>query len=86
LEDNQEKLVATNQFTALSQRFSEVGAFVGRGDSTRVYAEIGYLHRNNDSVQSGFLKRVNTSNSYYLKSKLIQTQKPIYPFLSITVV
>jgi hypothetical protein len=75
LEENQEKLVATNQFTLLSQRFSEVGAFIGRGDSTRVYAEIGYLHRNNDSLQSGFLKRVNSSNSYYLKSNLIQTQK-----------
>jgi hypothetical protein len=75
LEDNQEKLVATNQFSTLSQRFSEVGAFIGRGDSTRVYAEMGYLHRNNDSLQSGFLKRVNSSSSYYLKSKFIQTQK-----------
>ncbi|WP_395054164.1 hypothetical protein [Flavobacterium sp.] len=75
LEDNQEKLVATNQLSTLSQRFSEIGAFVGRGDSTKVYAELGYFHRNNDSLQNGFLKRVNTSNSYYLKSKLIQTQK-----------
>ena len=74
LEDNQEKLVATNQLSTLSQRFSEVGAFIGRGDSTRVYAEMGYLHRNNDSLQSGFLKRVNTSDSYYLKSKLIQNK------------
>ncbi len=75
LEDNQEKLVATNQFTALSQRFSEYGAFLGRGDSTKVYAEIGYLHRKNDSLQFGNLQRVNSSNSYYLKSKLIQNQK-----------
>ena len=74
LEDNQEKLVATNQFSTLSQRFSEVGAFIGRGDSTRVYAEMGYLHRNNDSLQSGFLKRVNSSDSYYLKSKLVQNK------------
>lgn len=74
LEDNQEKLVATNQFSTLSQRFSEVGAFIGRGDSTRVYAEMGYLHRNNDSLQSGFLKRVNASDSYYLKSKLVQNK------------
>ena len=75
LEDNQEKLVATNQFSTLSQRFSEYGAFVGRGDSTKVYAEIGYLHRKNDSLLSGILQRVNTSNSYYFKSKLIQNQK-----------
>lgn len=75
LEDNQEKVVATNQFTALSQRFSEYGAFLGRGDSTKVYAEVGYLHRINDSLQFGNLERVNSSNSYYLKSKLIQNQK-----------
>ena len=75
LEDNQEKLVTTNQFTTLSQRFSEYGAFIGRGDSTKVFAEIGYLHRKNDSLQLGILQRVNSSNSYYLKSKLIQNQK-----------
>lgn len=75
LEDNQEKLVATNQFTSLSQRFSEYGAFIGRGDSTKVYAEIGYLNRKNDSLQLGMIQRVNTSDSYYLKSKLIQNKK-----------
>lgn len=75
LEDNQEKLLATNQFTSLSQRYSEFGAFIGRGDSTKVFAELGYLHRKNDSLQSGILQHVNTSNSYYLKSKLIQNDK-----------
>lgn len=75
LEDNQEKIKATNQFSALSQRFTEYGAFVGRGDSTKVYVTLGYLHRANDSLQNGFLKRVNNSQSYYLKSKLIQTEK-----------
>ena len=74
-EDNQEKLVQTNQLTLLSQKYSEFGNCIGRGDSTKVYAELGYLHRNNDSVQNGFLKRVNASNSYYLKSKLIQNKK-----------
>ncbi|WP_324216737.1 hypothetical protein [Flavobacterium sp.] len=75
LEDNQEKLKSTNQFSALSQRFTEYGAFVGRGDSTKVYVELGYLNRTNDSLQNGFLQRVNTSQSYYVKSKLIQTEK-----------
>src|SRR5690606_37101802 len=31
--------------------------------------------RSNDSIQNGILNRVNTSDTYYLKSKLIQTQK-----------
>ncbi|RAR72791.1 hypothetical protein [Flavobacterium aciduliphilum] len=82
LEDNQIMTNATQQLTALSQRFSELGAFIGRGDSTRVYAEMGYLHRNNDSVQSGVLTRVNRSSSYYIKSKLIQNQKTNLSFFA----
>lgn len=75
LENNKEKLAATNQLSALSQRFTEYGAFVGRGDSTKVYVELGYLQRVNDSLQNGLLEKVNTSHSYYLKSRLIQTKK-----------
>ncbi|MBP9849321.1 MAG: hypothetical protein KBC58_07765 [Flavobacterium sp.] len=75
LEDNQETNKTTGQLSALSQKFSEYGAFVGRGDSTKVFVELGYLHRVNDSLQLGKRTRVNTSQSYYLKSKLIQTEK-----------
>ncbi|MDQ5928409.1 MAG: hypothetical protein QG594_183, partial [Bacteroidota bacterium] len=72
LEDNQYQNKITNAFTGLSQRFIEYGTFVGRGDSTKVFVEIGLLKRNNDSLQNGLLQRVNNSNSYYLKSKLIE--------------
>ncbi len=75
IEDNQEKLKSTNLLSALSQRFTEYGAFVGRGDSTKVFAEVGYRNRVNDSLQDGILQRVNTSHSYYLKSKLIQNER-----------
>lgn len=74
-ENNKEELVATKQFTALSQRFTEYGTFVGRGDSTKVYMEVGYLNRVNDSVQNNVISRVNRSNSYYLKSQLIKNEK-----------
>jgi len=75
LEDNEEKLKETNQFSALSQKFHEFGVFAGRGDSTRVYVELGYLQRSNDSLVNGFIQKVNTSNSYYLKSRLLKTDK-----------
>ena len=75
MEDNQEKIKSTNSLSSLSQRFLEYGALLGRGDSTKVYMEVGYLHRINDSLQNGFLKRVNVSQSYFLKSKLIQNTK-----------
>jgi len=75
IEDNQEKIKSTKLLSSLSQRFFEYGAFTGRGDSTKVYVELGYLHRTNDSLQNGILQRVNTSQSYYLKSKVIQNEK-----------
>jgi hypothetical protein len=75
LEDNSEKLKTTNTFSALSQRFIEYGAFVGRGDSTKVFMELGFLQRKNDSLQNNRIERVNHSNSYYLKSQLIKTEK-----------
>lgn len=75
LEDNQQKIKSTNQLSALSQKFKEYGFLLGRGDSTKVFIELGYLRRINDSLQSGFLKKVNQSNSYFLKSKIIQTEK-----------
>ncbi|MCI9844177.1 hypothetical protein [Flavobacterium pectinovorum] len=75
LEDNQEKDKAANQFTGISQRFSEYGVFAGRGDSTKVFVELGYLRRKNDSLQNGLLQHVSNSQTYFLKSKLIQNKK-----------
>ncbi|HEX9980006.1 MAG TPA: hypothetical protein VGB50_05510 [Flavobacterium sp.] len=74
-EDNKQRIKETGMLSALSQRFYEYGTFVGRGDSTRVFVELGFLNRMNDSLQNGILRRVNTSQSYYLRSKLIQTER-----------
>ncbi len=75
LEDNQEKSKSTNQFSVLSQRFSEYGFLTGRGDSTKVFVELGYLKRINDSLQNRQIQRVNSSQTFVLKSKMIQTKK-----------
>lgn len=75
LEDNQEKDKVNNQFSVLSQRFTEYGLFAGRGDSTKVFVELGYFKRANDSLQNGSIQRVNNSQTLALRSKLIQTSK-----------
>lgn len=72
-ENNKERLAASQLLSPLSQKFSEYGAFVGRGDSLKVFAEVGYLLRKNDSLQNGLVQRVNTSDTYYLKSRLFKT-------------
>lgn len=75
VEDNKEKDIITNQLSALSQKFKEYGIYVGRGDSTKVFVELGYLRRTNDSLQNGIIQRVNSSQNFQMKSKLIQTAK-----------
>ena len=72
LEDNEQRAVQTDELTPLSQRFLSYDIFTGIGDSTKVFVEIGFKNRINDSIRSNELKRVNTSNTYYLKSRLIQ--------------
>ena len=75
LENNQEQLKTPRLLTPLSQRFTEWGAFLGRGDSTKVYAQLGYLNRRTDSIQNGLLKEASRSHSYYLKSKILQSDE-----------
>ncbi|MEM1001475.1 MAG: hypothetical protein AAGH46_02375, partial [Bacteroidota bacterium] len=74
LEDNIQEEKETGILSSLSQRFVSYEAFAGVGDSTKVFAEVGYIRRNNDSLRSNEVKRVNTSNTYYLKSRLVQTR------------
>lgn len=74
LEDNQERRMETEEFTANTQRFSSYEVFSGVGDSTNVYVEAGYRFRQNDSLRSNVLQRVNTSNTYFVRSQLINTK------------
>lgn len=74
-ENSKEFLTQTQTLSNFSQRFTEFGNFIGRGDSTQVFTEIGYLVRQNDSIQSNILKRVNSSFSTYLKSQLIKNDR-----------
>jgi hypothetical protein len=80
-EDNQRTDVASQKLNILSQKFLKYGAFIGIGDSTKVYVKTGIDFRNNDSVKNEQLARVNNSKNYYINSKLIQnknTQVGIY--------
>lgn len=75
LESNEQKELVTETFTPLSQRFKAYTGFVGVGDSLKIHAELGYTYRVNDSLRNNNLERVNTSNTYFLKSRLIQNQR-----------
>lgn len=74
-EDNQQRNIATDSLSRLSHRYSAAEVFTGIGDSTAVYAEVGYRYQTNDSVQNNKMKRTNNSHTYYIKSRLIHTEK-----------
>lgn len=73
LEDNLQEDSETGEITNTSQKYKSYEVYTGVGDSTNLYAEIGYTHRVNDSLRDVSLKRVNSSNTYYVKSTLINS-------------
>ncbi|CAH8284463.1 hypothetical protein EV196_101290 [Mariniflexile fucanivorans] len=72
IEDNEQKDITTQELTALSQKFKSYEVFYGVGDSTNIFTEIGYKNRVNDSIRNNQLQKVNTSNTFYLDTRLIQ--------------
>ncbi|SDR81724.1 hypothetical protein SAMN04515667_0749 [Formosa sp. Hel1_31_208] len=74
LEDSEQREKETNLLTNISQRFTSYEAFTGYGDSTGVFVEVGYKYRVNDSLRANQIKRVNTSNTYYVKSRIVQNK------------
>jgi hypothetical protein len=75
IEDNEQTVMASDSLTPMSQKFKAYEAFIGIGDSTKVYAEVGFIKRFNDSLRNNSVERVNSSNTYYLKSRLVQNTK-----------
>ena len=74
-ENNESSNPVTGRLDPLSQRFQMLEGFVGRGDSTAVFVEVGYRYRVNDSLKGNSLERVNHSNTWFLKSQLIKNEK-----------
>jgi len=75
LEDNQIKNIDLDSLQGDSQKYQTYEVFTGIGDSTKIYAEIGYNYRVNDSLQNGILQKVNHSNSVFVKSRILNSPK-----------
>ena len=74
IEDNEQKNKSTQILTPLSQKFKSYEVFTGIGDSTKVFMEVGYKNRINDSIRNNTLQKVNTSNTFYLDTRLVQNK------------
>jgi hypothetical protein len=73
-ENNQIRDKITSEISNISHKYNEIEGFFGIGDSTGVYAEIGYNYRSTDSLLASKIQNVSKANTYFLKSKLIQSK------------
>jgi hypothetical protein len=73
-ETNSRKDINTQNFVNTSHRFKEYEGYVGLGDSTKVFAKVGFNYRNNDSIKSNEFSEINNRKTFYIKSKLIKNK------------
>ncbi len=73
-ETNSRKNATTKEFVNTSHRFKDYEGYFGVGDSTKIFAKIGFNYRNNDSIKSNQFQEINNRKTIYLNSKLIQNK------------
>ncbi len=73
-ETNTRKDINTQNFINTSHRYKEYEGYVGIGDSTKVFAKIGFNYRNNDSIKSNQFTEVNNRKTFYIDSKVIKNK------------
>jgi len=73
-ENNKRTEISTDVPLAISQKFNEIEAFFGVGDSTNVFTQFGANFRTTDSIQNTNFEQVNNSKTFYIKSTLLNTK------------
>lgn len=63
-----------NNLSDLSFRWDEIQGMAGIGDTAKIYAQLTYYNRRDDSVRLGVMERLTKSNGLILQSKLISKQ------------
>ena len=74
LENNERKDKNTQIISNVSHKFIEYETYVGVGDTAKVYVELGYNFSRVDSLQINSIEQVNSANTYFLRSKLVQNK------------
>ena len=73
-ETNDRKNKTTQEYINSSHRFKEYEAYIGFGDSTKVFSRVGFNFRNNDSIKSNRFTEINNRKTLFLNSTLIQNK------------
>ncbi len=75
IESNNGKIKPSQEAILTNHQFKEYEGYIGVGDSTNVYAKVGFNYRDNDSIRSNAFTEINNRKTYYLDAKIIQTER-----------
>lgn len=75
LETNSRKNNTTKQFINTSHRFKHYETYFGVGDSTKIFAKLGFNYRTNDSIKVNTFTEINNRKTWYAQSNLIQNNQ-----------
>jgi hypothetical protein len=75
IESNDGTLKATQEKVLTNHKFQEYEAYAAVGDSTKVFAKVGFNFRNNDSIRANQFTEINNRKTFYLDSRLVQTER-----------
>tara|TARA_B100000767_G_C19774237_1_gene541725 strand:- start:520 stop:3894 length:3375 start_codon:yes stop_codon:yes gene_type:complete len=75
IESNNGKIKPSQDAILTNHQFKEYEGYIGIGDSTNVYAKVGFNYRDNDSIRSNAFTEINNRKTYYLDAKIIQTER-----------
>ncbi|MBL4605113.1 MAG: hypothetical protein JKY02_05490, partial [Flavobacteriaceae bacterium] len=75
LESNDGLNKATQDLAITNHLFKEYEGYFGLGDSTKVFAKIGFNYRNNDSIRNNRFTEINNRKTMYINAKVIQNKK-----------
>ena len=74
-ETNDGVLKTTQQAMLNNHKFKEYEGYLGIGDTTKIYAKIGFNYRDNDSIRNNAFTEINNRKTYYLDANIIQTDR-----------
>ncbi|CAI8379385.1 MAG: Uncharacterised protein [Flavobacterium sp. SCGC AAA160-P02] len=74
-ETNDGIIKTTQEAILTNHKFKEYEGYIGIGDSTKVFAKIGFNYRNNDSIRSNTFTEINNRKTYFFDAKIIQTER-----------
>lgn len=71
-ESNERRSIVSNNLQGNSHQFKEYESYIGFGDSTAVFVKLGFNYRENDSIRTNAFSQINSRNTYYINSKIIE--------------